>query len=281
MWPWYLTMVAITVFNAVWYLRTLRKLSGSSVYNRSMRIFGGFFVLGCGFRAVLPRIDVERVCFFPGVLSSTIIGRSFATVAELSFMWQMCYFLYTVASDLQRCNPVSKLFPIVRLMCVVIAAVNPVAQTFCWLGITTTYQKWHVYEQSIWTCSVALLCASSVVFVRQHFPPSASASHVRRLLILFCLGAPFFLIFMIFNDIPMYYNRWLQNEHDGVTYYNVTQGLADATACKVITRRFVDWKEDMPWITGYFSVCVWISIVLSQAPRVYGEPTSTSSKKTS
>src|ERR1700688_3644137 len=46
------------------------------------------YVLGCAFRSVLPRADVQRICLFDTWLSSVMVGRSVATVAELCFAMQ-------------------------------------------------------------------------------------------------------------------------------------------------------------------------------------------------
>src|SRR3954447_7699126 len=46
------------------------------------------YVFGCAFRSVLPRADVQRICLFNTWLSSVMIGRTVATVAEVCFAAQ-------------------------------------------------------------------------------------------------------------------------------------------------------------------------------------------------
>src|SRR6202012_1996661 len=46
------------------------------------------YVFGCAFRSILPRADVQRICLFDTWLSSVVVGRSVATVAELCFAAQ-------------------------------------------------------------------------------------------------------------------------------------------------------------------------------------------------
>jgi len=46
------------------------------------------YVFGCAFRSVLPRADVQRICLFDTWLSSILVGRSVATVAEICFAVQ-------------------------------------------------------------------------------------------------------------------------------------------------------------------------------------------------
>jgi hypothetical protein len=46
------------------------------------------YVFGCAFRSLLPRADVQRICLFDTWLSSVVVGRSVATVAEVCFAAQ-------------------------------------------------------------------------------------------------------------------------------------------------------------------------------------------------
>ena len=46
------------------------------------------YVFVCAFRSVLPRADVQRICLFDTWLSSVMVGRSMATVAEICFAAQ-------------------------------------------------------------------------------------------------------------------------------------------------------------------------------------------------
>src|SRR6266436_639066 len=51
------------------------------------------YVLGCAFRSVLPVYDIPRLCLFDTWLSSVIVGRSVATLAELCFAGQWALIL--------------------------------------------------------------------------------------------------------------------------------------------------------------------------------------------
>jgi len=55
------------------------------------------YVFGCAFRSVLPRADVQRICLFDTWLSSVLIGRSVATLAELCFALQWAIVLRELA----------------------------------------------------------------------------------------------------------------------------------------------------------------------------------------
>src|ERR1700736_3254904 len=55
------------------------------------------YVFGCAFRSILPRADVQRICLFDTWLSSVVVGRSVATIAELCFVTQWAIALHLLA----------------------------------------------------------------------------------------------------------------------------------------------------------------------------------------
>src|SRR6202043_1274407 len=55
------------------------------------------YVLGCAFRSVLPRADVQRICLFDTWLSSVFVGRAVATIAEVCFVIQWAIVLRALA----------------------------------------------------------------------------------------------------------------------------------------------------------------------------------------
>jgi hypothetical protein len=57
----------------------------------------------------------------------------------------------------------------------------------------------------------------------------------------------------------------------GKTFLTVREGIVDSATRRVVTRRFEDWRDEMPWMTLYFSAGVWISISLIRAPRFQPE----------
>ena len=56
------------------------------------------YVFGCAFRSVLPRADVQRICLFDTWLSSVLVGRSVATVAEVCFVAQWAIILHQLGT---------------------------------------------------------------------------------------------------------------------------------------------------------------------------------------
>src|SRR5262252_10435211 len=71
-------------------------LSSSSEIGMMLLLCAGY-VFGCAFRSILPRADVQRICLFDTWLSSVVVGRSVATVAEMAFIIQWAIVLRALA----------------------------------------------------------------------------------------------------------------------------------------------------------------------------------------
>jgi hypothetical protein len=71
---------------------------GSTAGNELMLLLCAAYVFGCAFRSFLPRADVQRICLFDTWLSSVMIGRSVATVAEVCFAVQWAIALHQLGA---------------------------------------------------------------------------------------------------------------------------------------------------------------------------------------
>src|SRR5215813_3575665 len=63
-----------------------------------MLLLSAAYVFGCAFRSLLPRADVQRICLFDTWLSSVVVGRSVATVAEVCFVVQWAIVLHQLGA---------------------------------------------------------------------------------------------------------------------------------------------------------------------------------------
>ena len=76
-----------------------------------------------------------------------------------------------------------------------------------------------------------------------------------------------YVTFMCTVDIPMYLSRWLADQAAGREYLSLSQGFQDTWSRRVVTFEWEAWRPEIPWMTLYFSVCVWWSLALVHAPR--------------
>ena len=91
-WWWGLLTLVSGVNIAVWFLLYHQLQPAGSPGGTSsiglMLLLSAAYVFGCAFRSFLPRADVQRICLFDHWLSSVVVGRSVATVAEVAFAVQ-------------------------------------------------------------------------------------------------------------------------------------------------------------------------------------------------
>jgi hypothetical protein len=258
---WWTVLCAVGVVNFCSWQRCARALSDrkaitqSSFYTlqRWQLLLSAVFVLGCGFRSLFPRADVQRLGLIDSWLSSVLVGRSVATAAELCFMAQWALLLHHVAQDTRSRFAVAISWFIVPLIAVAEVCSWYATLTMCYLG--------NVLEESIWTLSASLLVVGCIAVW-----PRCLAPRKPFIVAVLALGVVY-VLFMTLVDVPMYVSRWQADEAMGRNYLTLTQGLQDAWSRRVVTFAWEEWRTEIPWMTLYFSVCVWWSLVLVHVPR--------------
>jgi hypothetical protein len=195
--------------------------------------------------------DVQRLVMFDSWLSSVVVGRSVATIAELCFAAQWALFLQTVAQTYGNRFATRVSHWIVPMI--------GVAEICSWYAVVTTSNLGHVLEESLWGLAAAMLVASFLFLWprsdRAHRPFLAAAS---------ALGLCY-VVYMFEVDVPMYWARWVFDEGRGHQYLSIAQGLADVSGRWVVSHRWTDWETEVVWMSLYFSVAVWLSIGLMHA----------------
>lgn len=253
---WWLALSTVAVFNVTLWRRAwsahgrraYRDENERAWWRRQLLLCAGF-VFGCAFRSFLPRADVQRIVLVDSWLSSVLVGRSVATVAELCFMTQMALTLRRLA---EKNGAALSLF-LSRLIVPLIV----VAETCSWYAVLTTNYLGNTCEESLWAFSAGLLLLGCVALW-----PRADAK-LRRLLWIPFVAAPGYLVFMATVDVPMYFTRWRADQAGARAYLPLAAGFHDLATRWVLTRQWAEWKTEMPWMSLYFSVAVWISLALA------------------
>jgi hypothetical protein len=219
---------------------------------RLQLLLSAVYVTGCAFRSVFPVYDVPRLCLSDQWLSSVIIGRSVATVAELCFVAQWALMLHEISRAARSTFGTALSLAVVPLIAI--------AETCSWYSVLTTSNLGHVAEETLWGVSVALLVAAAVAIYPRCTPSG------RSLLGACCVAGVAYVAFMFTVDVPMYWTRWIADEAAGRPYMSIAQGVADVASRRLVSYRWADWKSEIAWMSLYFSVAVWISISLVHAP---------------
>jgi len=206
------------------------------------------YVLGCAFRSVLPRADVQRMVLFDTWLSSVMVGRSVATVAELCFAAQWAIVLYAlgrVANSDTAKNIAKAVVPTIV-----------VAEISSWYAVITTNFLGNVLENSLWTITFLLIGIALSRLVPRfrgtaQFAIAAAAA-----------GIAGYVVFMATVDVPMYFGRWQADLASGKDYFGFIAGLHDVATRWIVTHDIAPWRDEIAWMSLYFSAAVWASLAL-------------------
>ena len=207
------------------------------------------YVFGRAFRSVLPRADVQRICLFDTWLSSVLVGRSVATVAEICFAVQWAIVLRELAkaanSDTAR-NVANAIVPVIV-----------VAEACSWYAVITTNYLGNVLENSLWTAAF-LLIALALLRLLTKF-----RGLVQFAILAATAGVVGYVAFMATVDVPMYLARWHAETAAGQEFFGLLGGLHDVATHWVVTHDIDRWKNEIAWMSLYFSVAVWTSLILA------------------
>jgi hypothetical protein len=247
-WTWWACLRAIAVFNILLWAITCLPLAGGSRILSWHVALAGVYVAVCAFRSWLPRVDLERYCLIDSPFSSIFLGRSAATVAEICFAVQVALSLHQVGVVAQ----------VPWIVAVSYAVVPPlvVAQACAWYSVITLDHLGQAIEQSLWTATMAVVGVCLAV---------AAGRLDGGMFWVVAAGAALsagFVAFMALVDVPKYVRKWRRDRRQGQTYLSLRDGLRDARSRRIPTTEWVAWRPEVAWLTGYFSLAVWVSLSL-------------------
>ena len=262
---WWTVLCAVAVINACGWHRTAQRVARQSamadgpvaLFRKRQLWLSAVFVLGCGFRSLIPRADVQRFGLIDSWLSSVLIGRSVATAAELCFVAQWALLLYAAARGVGSRFGVAVAWLLVPLVVV--------AEVCSWSAILTTCYLGNVAEESLWRS-----------LRRCSLPPASSSGRVAGT----CAGRSWPRRWPLASFILCLWYPWIfpcislaggpTRPAEGRTC--ARPGAERRLGARVVTFSWEQWRAEIPWMTLYFSVCVWWSLALVHAPRPEPDP---------
>src|ERR1700686_5119509 len=206
------------------------------------------YVFGCAFRSFLPRADVQRICLFDTWLSSVVVGRSVATVAEICFAAQWAMILHRLGTMTGSDTSLNAALVIVPLILI--------AECFSWYAVLTTNCLGNAVENSIWAAAFFMVGIGLCRLLPEFDGP------VRVVLAIAIAGIAGYLAFLMTVDVPMYLSRWRAGVADGSKRMRHLEGLRDVSTRWIVTHDLAEWKAEIAWMSLYFSVAVWASLAL-------------------
>jgi len=253
-WWWSLLSLVSGANIAVWFVlyRQLHEQParglGSTSAIEFMLLLCAAYVFGCAFRSFLPRADVQRICLFDTWLSSVVVGRSVATVAEVCFAAQWAIVLHQLGTITGADTTLNAAWAIVPLILV--------AECFSWYAVLTTKYWGNAVENSIWAVAFFIVGIGLCRLLPEF------DGEVRVILVVAIIGIAGYLAFLMTVDVPMYLSRWRAKVADGSRHLGPIEGLRDVSMRWIVTHDIAEWKGEIAWMSLYFSVAVWASLAL-------------------
>src|SRR2546421_4383230 len=244
-WWWGLLTLVSGVNIAVWFVlyRELPVLptgaAGSTSGIGAMLLFCAAYVFGCAFRSFLPRADVQRICLFDTWWSSVLVGRTVATVAEIAFVAQWAILLHQLGTMTGAETTVNAAWVIVPLILI--------AECLSWYAVLTKNYLGNAIENSIWAVAFLAVGIGLCRLLPEFNGP------VRVVLAIAISGIAAYLAFLMTIDVPMYVSRWQADLADGSKPLGALEGFHDVRTRWVVTHDFAQWKDEIAWMSLYFS----------------------------
>lgn len=237
-----------SIVGAMYLLEPQTGAQGNASAMAVMLLLCAGYVFGCAFRSFLPRADVQRICLFDTWLSSVTVGRSVATVAEVCFAAQCAMVLHRLGVMTGAETAVNAALVIVPLILI--------AEGFSWYAVLTRNYLGNAIENSLWAVTF-FIAAAGLCRLLPEFTGAA-----RIALVVAIVGIAGYLAFLAAVDVPMYVSRWRAEVANGSRFLTLPEGLRDASLRWVVTHDLAEWKDEIAWMSLYFSAAVWSSLVL-------------------
>jgi hypothetical protein len=151
-----------------------------------------------------------------------------------------------------------------RLLLAVAWTVVPLivlAEICSWYAVLTTGQRAHAAENSLWGLA-ATLAVIGVLVIEPH---RIAALHPATI----AAGAAY-VAFIFIYDVPMYWSRSRGDRTNEHRYLSIADGMVDVCRRWRVSYDWEDWKNEVPWMSLYFTFGVWSSIWLVYASLALG-----------
>ena len=252
---WWAVLTLVSGANIAFWLWLYRKfhgqtigIPGSTSGIELMLLLCAAYVFGCAFRSFLPRADVQRICLLDTWLSSVVVGRSVATVAEVCFAVQWVLILDQLGGMTGADTTLNVSQGVVPLILL--------AECCSWYAVLTRSYLGNAIENSLWAVAFSGIGIGLCRLVPEFNGP------VRLTLVIAIFGVAGYLAFLMTIDVPMYLGRWRAELANGGRLLRPLAGLRDASTRWTVTRDFAQWKDEIAWMSLYFSAAVWASLAL-------------------
>ncbi|MBA7513571.1 hypothetical protein ES705_05587 [subsurface metagenome] len=295
-WPWWSIMVAINIVSLVVCAIVIYKQSRipkdetNTNYRNWMLIMGIIFTVVGLYRAVFVSRYGPQRAWFDTLANSTLLIRSLATFAELAFsgliaLAMLKFNTYIPPKEGALSNKFKSFYltkgPYILPICIFLANI------FATSSVITKFGLLGVIEETFWSIGFIAILPLAIIQLRRVFliKDKKAAARLRMLKISAIVIAAWSMIYVGYGLIFHLPGMWqwvIQTSQTGWPAFKTGwSAIVDAFMIVNVSRLAIDYSSGfLIWHSAYFSICVWISIFLMQAPRPQENPKKLNPKLT-
>ncbi|WP_067521282.1 hypothetical protein [Endozoicomonas ascidiicola] len=279
-WIWWSVLVLINIINLTIALVFFRKkVSGpeNSSYLKRMKLMGVIFIAVALYRSIFVSSYLEQLAWFDTLANSSLLIRSMALFAELSFAGLFMGAMLKLNDDLRLYRSTEKSFvdtlvsqsPKFLFLCIFIA------QFFATTALITKFELLFAIEETLWGMAFISVFPLAIKQLRAVSVSNHSSFGLRLIKPFVWINITWlvgYCSYSVFYHLPIeYWPHVLENLKQG--NYQILTGIqAVKNALLVVneTRDLSQWGGVgfVIWHTGYFSICAWIVLLLMNGPRL-------------
>lgn len=281
-WPWWTIVVALNVVQVFVGYRLFRRSQGypdaADRYVRWMRWMGAVFVLVAMYRSVFVSRYLTQIAWFDTLANSSLLIRTFAVFAEMSFAgligFAMLRFNRDLPTDRPPRNPVSSFF-LTKAPWVLIVSLA-LAQPFAYGGLITKSRLSFAIEETLWFIGFAAILPLAISQLRRAraVVPTRETSLLRQFAWLNAAWAVVYTLYGTVFHLPFeYWGTALEQVETGDP--PLRTGWDAVVDSFLVVNQTHEWGDYgfgfLLWHTAYFTVCAWLALSHMRAPRLLAQ----------
>ena len=269
--------ICSTVICIKFFRESANSSDGQSRYMRCMRFMGLAFTLVAMYRAVFVSRYLYQYGWFDTVANSSVIIRSLAWVAELSFAGLIAFAMLRFSKDMPqknhgnsyRLSQYERHAPWALITCIFLA------QFFATGGLITKSRLLFAIEETLWGAGFLFILPLAIIQVCRAFPdgrkPKPPGLGMLRTFSVVNVGwCLIYCTYALIYHLPTeYWSTALVQLETGIPPIKTNiSAVIDAFYIVNVSHTYADWGFGFVlWHSAYFSVCVWLALFLMRGPR--------------
>lgn len=274
LWIWWGIIVAFNLAQVFICLSFLIRRSGNSLsqdsYSKKMMISGCIFTFVALYRSIFVSRYLTQYAWFDTIANSSLIIRTMAFFAELSFALLFAWAMMKFEEDLPKASR-SRLTIIMSHGPKILVGSLFLAQFFAYGGLIFKSRLSFAIEETLWMIGFLSVLPLSLLQLKRIWPRREKEyAYMRLSAVIIAIWCLVYSIYSLAFHLPLeYWSTALEQLQTNVPPIKTGwSALYDSLVIVNVTRDMSEWGFGFAfWHTAYFTVCVWIALVLMRAPR--------------